>query len=167
MPHSFGHRARTRDMYSRPFGKNGVNKLSTYLTNFKRGDHVDIKCNPSIHKGMPFKHYHGRTGVVYNVTKRALGVCVNKLVNGRILEKRINIRIEHAVPSKCKAGHNGRVEKNEQIKKAVKEGKIERTLVKRTPIMPRPGYFVSYKDEADEARREPETIQPVPFSDVL
>ena len=43
---------------------------------------VDIKANPSIQKGMPFKGYHGRTGVVYNVTKRALGVEVNKLVNG-------------------------------------------------------------------------------------
>lgn len=39
---------------------------------------MDIKCNPSIHKGMPFKYYHGRTGVVFNVTKTSLGVRVNK-----------------------------------------------------------------------------------------
>lgn len=44
------------------------------------GDVVDVKANPSIQKGMPFKHYHGRTGVIYNVTKRAVGVEVNKLV---------------------------------------------------------------------------------------
>ena len=31
-------------------------------------------------QGMPHKVYHGRTGVVWNVTKRALGVEVNKLV---------------------------------------------------------------------------------------
>ncbi len=30
---------------------------------------------------MPHKVYHGRTGVVWNVTKRALGVEVNKLVS--------------------------------------------------------------------------------------
>jgi large subunit ribosomal protein L21e len=44
---------------------------------------VDVKANPSIQKGMPFKHYHGRTGVIYNVTKRAVGVEVNKLVRAR------------------------------------------------------------------------------------
>ena len=32
-------------------------------------------------QGMPHKVYHGRTGVVWNVTKRALGVEVNKLVS--------------------------------------------------------------------------------------
>ena len=41
---------------------------------------MDVKANPSIQKGMPFKHYHGRTGVIYNVTKRAVGVEVNKPV---------------------------------------------------------------------------------------
>ena len=46
----------------------------------QRGDYVDIKVDSSIHKGMPFKHYHGRTGVVFNVNKRAVGVIVNKAV---------------------------------------------------------------------------------------
>ena len=82
MPHSFGYRARTRDMYCRPFRKEGVIKLSTYLTTFKRGDYVDIKAHAAVHKGMPFKHYHGRTGIVFNVTKRAIGVRVNKEVGG-------------------------------------------------------------------------------------
>lgn len=27
---------------------------------------------------MPFKYYHGRTGIVFNVTKTSLGVRVNK-----------------------------------------------------------------------------------------
>jgi large subunit ribosomal protein L21e len=46
---------------------------------------VDVKVNAAVHKGMPFKFYHGRTGVVWNVTKRALGVELNKTVrrNGR------------------------------------------------------------------------------------
>lgn len=48
--------------------------------NAQVGDVVDVKANPSIQKGMPFKHYHGRTGVIYNVTKRAVGVEVNKPV---------------------------------------------------------------------------------------
>ena len=76
MPHSFGSRARTRDMFSRPFRQRGMIKMSTYMTQYKLGDYVDIKCNPAQVKGMPFKHYHGRTGQVYNVTKRAVGVRV-------------------------------------------------------------------------------------------
>lgn len=35
MPHSFGYRARTRDMFARDFGKNGVNELSIYLRKYK------------------------------------------------------------------------------------------------------------------------------------
>lgn len=42
------------------------------------GDYVDIKANSAIQKGMPHKTYHGRTGIVFNVTRRALGVEVNK-----------------------------------------------------------------------------------------
>ena len=35
MPHSFGYRARTRDMFSRPFRTKGMIKLSTYMTTYK------------------------------------------------------------------------------------------------------------------------------------
>ena len=94
MPHSFGSRARTRDMFSRPFRQRGMIKMSTYMTQYKLGDYVDIKCNPAQVKGMPFKHYHGRTGQVYNVTKRAVGVRVAKQVNGRIINKHLNVRVE-------------------------------------------------------------------------
>jgi len=37
---------------------------------------------------MPYKFYHGKTGRVYNVTPRALGVIVNKRVGNRIMAKR-------------------------------------------------------------------------------
>ena len=39
-----------------------------------------VKANGAINKGMPCKAYHGRTGQVYNVAKRSLGVIVNKQV---------------------------------------------------------------------------------------
>ena len=34
-------------------------------------------------KGMPHKAYHGKTGRVFNVSKRAVGVVVNKRVGGK------------------------------------------------------------------------------------
>ena len=58
----------------------GTEHLSTYLKVYKVGDIVDIKGNGAFHKGMPYKFYHGKTGRVFNVTKRAVGVIVNKQV---------------------------------------------------------------------------------------
>ena len=121
MPHSFGARARTRDMFSRPFRQRGMIKMSTYMTQYKLGDYVDIKCNPAQVKGMPFKHYHGRTGQVYNITKRAVGVRVAKQVNGRIINKHLNVRVEHVIPSKCRDDLKVRVQRNEALKKAAKK----------------------------------------------
>lgn len=80
MPAGHGVRSRTRDLFARPFRKKGYIPLSTYLKIYKTGDYVDIKVNGAIHKGMPHKFYHGRTGRVWNVTKRAIGVEVNKQV---------------------------------------------------------------------------------------
>ncbi|KAL5999745.1 60S ribosomal protein L21A [Asimina triloba] len=78
MPAGHGVRSRTRDLFSRPFRKKGYIALTTYLRTFKIGDYVDIKVNGAVHKGMPHKFYHGRTGRVWNVTKRAIGVEINK-----------------------------------------------------------------------------------------
>ena len=51
---------------------------------------------------MPHKCYHGKTGRVYNVTQHAVGIIVNKQVKGKILAKRINVRIEHIKHSKSR-----------------------------------------------------------------
>ena len=39
--------------------EHGPIKLSTYLTNYRIGDIVDIKANAAQQKGMPHKYYHG------------------------------------------------------------------------------------------------------------
>jgi len=41
---------------------------------------VFVQGNGAVQKGMPHKAYHGRTGIVYNVTQHAVGVIVNKRV---------------------------------------------------------------------------------------
>merc|ERR1712087_522984 len=69
---------------------------------YKIGDIVDIKGNGAFQKGMPHKSYHGKTGRVFNVSKHALGVIVNKRVRGRIIGKRISIRVEHVKHSTCR-----------------------------------------------------------------
>merc|ERR1711939_233134 len=129
MPHSFGYRARTRKLFAQPFRKHGSVSLAKYLTTYKVGDYVDIKANASIHKGMPFKFYHGRTGVIWNVTPRAVGVEINKQVRNKIIKKRIHVRIEHIQPSRCR----------EDFLKRVK------AHLKRMPAQPKPGRIVKAK----------------------
>merc|ERR1712071_359790 len=53
---------------------------------------------------MPHKFYHGKTGRVFNVTQHAVGIIVNKQLRGKILPKRINVRVEHISHSKCRQG---------------------------------------------------------------
>lgn len=88
-----GIRRGTRYMFARAFRKHGVEPLSTFYRTYKRGDIVDIKGNGAFQKGMPFKAYHGRTGRVFNVTKHAVGVLVNKRVRSLMFRDRLNIII--------------------------------------------------------------------------
>ena len=78
MPHANGYRARTRYMFKRAFRCHGVIPLSTFMRSYHVGDYVDIVANGASHKGMPFKGYHGRTGVVFDVSKNAIGGEVKK-----------------------------------------------------------------------------------------
>merc|ERR1712232_1270574 len=136
--------------------------LSQYLMPIKVGDYVDIFANPAIHKGMPHKFYHGRTGIVFNVTKSAVGVRVNKLVNGRILEKRIHVRIEHVRKSKCQKEILARKVANEAAKaEAAKTG--VKVNLKRTPKLPKAGYYLAAPGDDGVLT----TIQPLPLSDLV
>ncbi|EKX37159.1 large subunit ribosomal protein L21e, cytoplasmic [Guillardia theta CCMP2712] len=142
-----GVRRNTRDMFQKAFGEKGLPSMSTYLTTYKLGDFVDIKVNGAIHKGMPYRYYHGRTGRVWNVTKRALGVMVNKQVKGRVLSKRIHVRIEHVKPSKCQDEFKARVKHNEEVKAKAKRAGKRIEILKRLPKDPKPGYIVKAKKQ--------------------
>mmetsp|Transcript_20323 Transcript_20323/g.34254 ORF Transcript_20323/g.34254 Transcript_20323/m.34254 type:complete len:160 (+) Transcript_20323:52-531(+) len=159
MPHSFGYRAQTRTLFKKDFKTKGHCNTTTYLRTFKRGDYVDIKVDSSVHKGMPFKYYHGRTGVIFNVTKRAVGVEVKKEVNGRVINKRIHVSLPHVKASKCRDELIQRKKDNAAAKAAAKAGG-ERVSLKRLPRQPKAGYFLA-RDE------EPETIQPTPYVDLV
>ncbi|KZV78574.1 60S ribosomal protein L21 [Exidia glandulosa HHB12029] len=160
MPHSFGYRARTRDMFKRGFKENGPIKMSTYLISYNVGDIVDIKANAAMQRGMPHKYYHGRTGIVYNVTPRAVGIIVHKVVGNRYLEKRVNIRVEHIRHSKCRQEFLDRVKRNDALKLEAKE-KGERITLKRQPGQPRGSYVVSTADNL------PQTMVPLPYETTI
>ncbi|EGC29941.1 ribosomal protein L21 [Dictyostelium purpureum] len=160
MPHSFGLRARTRYLFSRGFKQHGLLKTTTFLRTFKLGDYVDVKATGNVHKGMPHKFYHGRTGRVWNVTPRSVGVIINKRVGPRIIAKKIHVRIEHVKPSNSMAAHLKRIEEN---KKVVADAKKNNTWVstRRTPAAPKAGFFVNPRDT------EVQTIAPLRYELLL
>merc|ERR1711964_652482 len=118
----------------RPFRSAGNISPNTYLHNYKTGDYVDIVVNSGARGAIPHKTYHGRTGVVWNVTGRALGVEINKQILGRILRKRIHVRIEHLRPSKCRLDFINRVKENLRLKK--KSTPKMKILTRRKPKTP-------------------------------
>ena len=124
------------------------------------GDIIDIKVNGAVQKGMAHKYYHGKTGVIYNVTKSAVGVILYKPVGNRFIEKRVNVRVEHIQPSRSREGFLTRVKENAELKRKAKaEGKP--VQLKRLPAAPRDARVVSYKDN------KPETVAPVPYETTI
>jgi large subunit ribosomal protein L21e len=109
---------------------------------------------------MPFKIYHGKTGVVYNVAKSAVGVIIYKRVGNRYMEKRVNVRIEHVNHSRSREEFLTRVKENAQKKvKAKTEG--VHVHLKRQPVGPRDARTISLKDNL------PETITPIPYDTAI
>ena len=68
---STGYRSGTRDLFSKKFRTKTYNPcLTTFIRAYRVGDMVDIIANPAQQKGMPHKYYHGRTGKIWNISKR-------------------------------------------------------------------------------------------------
>jgi len=109
---------------------------------------------------MPHKVYHGKTGVVYNVTKSAVGVIIYKKVKHRYIEKRVNLRVEHVSLSRSREEFVRRVKTNAELKK---KSKTEGTHVhlKRQPLMPREARTISMKENV------PETVVPIAYETTI
>lgn len=148
---SRGYRSGTRTRYAQAFRKHGRPKPSTYTTVYKRGQFVDVVADPSVHKGMPFKVYHGMTGKVFNVDPRSVGVVLARRTGNRFVEKRVVVRVEHVRPSRCNEDFLRRRAENDR---AQARGESPRAL-KRAPEGPRKAVLVSCEDSAPvEIRHE-------------
>ena len=156
MPRTHGLRRQTRHKFSQGFRQHGHPNLSTHLVNYHLGDIVDIKANASVHRGMPHRIYHGKTGKVWDVSPRAVGVEVLKRVRGKYLRKRIHVRIEHVKKSHCRDELLARISANRAIRKAEaernaelkKQGKapLAAQSLKRLPAAPLPAHTIKGAD---------------------
>jgi large subunit ribosomal protein L21e len=87
-----GLRHRTRKLLKKNVRERGsIPPLSLLLVEYKEGDVVHIKINPSIHEGMPHRRYHGRTGVILG--RRGLSYIVKVMAGDK--EKILFVRPEH------------------------------------------------------------------------
>ena len=121
---TLGYRSRTRRKFKKPFRRNGAIRMTNYMTQFRKGDIVDIVVDSAIHRGMPHQFYHGRTGKVFNLNNRSVGVKMLKVVGQRKLWKYLNIRVEHLRHSGSRSAFLDRVRINDKLKcEANKAGK--------------------------------------------
>ena len=126
---SKGYRKGTRNKFSKAYRTKGMPGVSRYLTVFRRGDYVDVVVDPSIQKGMPFSFYHGRTGVVFNVNKSAIGVEITKILGNKQIIKKIHLKAEHLRKSRCNEDFLLRVKENDEKKRKAKaEGEDPRDI---------------------------------------
>jgi large subunit ribosomal protein L21e len=61
---SKGIRSRTRGKMSKPPRKRGMNSLARSFQKFEVGEKANIVIDPAVHKGQPYKRFHGQTGEV-------------------------------------------------------------------------------------------------------
>ncbi|MEM4717358.1 MAG: 50S ribosomal protein L21e [Desulfurococcaceae archaeon] len=91
-----GYRHRTRKLLRKRIrDKGAVPSLSLLMIKYKEGDRVHIVTNPSIHRGIPHRRYHGKTGIV--IGKRGRCYIIKVWLGDK--EKTLFIRPEHLRPA--------------------------------------------------------------------
>jgi len=94
---SQGYRRKTRSLLRRKAREKGKTGLSKILRQYKPGDRVVIKLDPSAHKGMPHRRFHGKVGIIENARGKAYVVNISQ---GKAM-KEIIVRPEHLEPFKA------------------------------------------------------------------
>ncbi len=99
-------RRRTRHILAVPKKEKGKLTISRFLLKLKPGDKVVFSASPSVHKGLYFRRFHGRTGSVLG----PVGDCYRVGINDRGVHKVIIVNPVHLVkvnalrPMKVKNG---------------------------------------------------------------
>ena len=145
MPHAFGKYARTRHMLSKPFRKRGLASPSKALDVIHVNDYVDVVFDQAVTKGMHAKVYQGKTGRVFTVHPRGIGVIIRKRVRQRYIDKRIYVRHEHIRKNKAREDFKRRVQEHMRLVAEAK-AKGETYVNKRLPPQPREGHVVPLGD---------------------
>jgi len=159
MTRSKGKRSNTRSINTRAFKCRGPEHISSYIQTFKVGDFVDVAINSSIHKGMPYKFYHGKTGKIFNISKSSIGVKMQKIVGNRKIIKKINIKIEHLKKSRTKVEFLDRIKSKDKNRSNLKFSNSLHTFFRQKPCFQIDNHWISFNRF--------KIIDPEPFCVVL
>jgi len=91
---SKGLRSASRRVLTKEPRERGKLSLSKLLYEYQPGSQVVVKIEPSVHKGMPHRRYHGRVGTIMNKRGRSYVVSVSQGDAVRV----IVVRPEHLEP---------------------------------------------------------------------
>lgn len=86
-----GFRRKTRYKFRKEVRDRGKISLRTYLQNFKVGERVNLTVEPSVHKGMYYPKFIGKTGIV----KGKRGRCYEILIKDINKEKTLIVHPIH------------------------------------------------------------------------
>ncbi|MGE5706295.1 MAG: 50S ribosomal protein L21 [Nitrososphaerales archaeon] len=87
MPRSHGSRRKSRSVLTKSNVLRGITYL---LINYKIGDKVMIKIDPSEHNTMPHRRYQGKIGTVLEVGKRIVRIAIQIGNKEKILQTKRN-----------------------------------------------------------------------------
>jgi large subunit ribosomal protein L21e len=91
---SKGLRRKSRKVLRKNPRERGMQPLGRALHRYNDGDKVLIKIDPSVHKGMPHRRYHGKIGKVMEPRGRAYVIGLKDGGKNRVLI----VRPEHLKP---------------------------------------------------------------------
>ncbi|XP_040582589.1 uncharacterized protein [Lepeophtheirus salmonis] len=150
MVQSHGFRRKTRTLLRKGYGKKGLPGISKNLQVFKKGEHVDCVINSSVHKGMPHKTYHGRTGKIVVVNETTITVLFLVRVGNKVEERAINMRAEHLRKSRCNLWLIKRQKMINELRETAKSERTSFIVPKIKPQGPRKSFYLNLSEYVPE-----------------
>ena len=86
-----GIRKKSRNKFSKHQRQRGKIGVTKYFSEFKPGEKVMLKAEPSVHEGLYFSRFHGMSGTLK--TKR--GCCYEILINDQGKHKTVIVHPAH------------------------------------------------------------------------
>tara|TARA_Y100000310_G_scaffold78902_1_gene75582 strand:+ start:3982 stop:4278 length:297 start_codon:yes stop_codon:yes gene_type:complete len=78
-----GARRKTRNKFSKNIKEKGKISLRKYFQEFKEGEKVLLKVEPSIQKGVYFRRFHSKIGIVKGKKGNCYTVSINDMKKGK------------------------------------------------------------------------------------
>ena len=86
-----GLKRKTRDILKKHYKQKGKMSLTKFFQEFNEGDTVVLKAEPSVQRGMYFKRFHGKNGLVMGKQ----GNCYKVLIKDFKMDKMIIVHPIH------------------------------------------------------------------------